>query len=144
MHCICIYKLHCRIADQKKVLHGDPNPEVGFHNEEIEYLEWTHWINIIAKLIKRKDYYQKEYLNKSLNEDLETIIRRVFYVDDIAAIKNCNYKQGTNWMKTYNELRRTKAHLGSARLTPTQIKILENLESKVIEKIRLMTDFSIG
>lgn len=133
-----------RIADQKKVLHGDPNPEVGFHNEEIEYLEWTHWINIIAKLIKRKDYYQKEYLNKSLNEDLETIIRRVFYVDDIAPIKNCNYKQGTNWMKTYNELRRTKAHLGSARLTPTQIKILENLESKVIEKIRLMTDFSIG
>lgn len=132
-----------RINDQKTVLSGDPNPEVGFHDEEIEYLEWTHWINIIAELIKKKDYYQKEYLNKTLNEDLESIIRRVFYVDDIAPIKNCNYKQGTNWMKTYNELRRLKAHHGSAKLTPTQIKTLENLEPKVTEKIRLMTTFSM-
>ena len=50
-------------------------------------------------------------------------------------------EHGTNWMTVYNELRRPGVHRGTAKLTPTQIKKLEELEPKVKEKIRLMTDF---
>ena len=130
-----------RLSEAEKVLKGDPDPEIGLHDHEIEYLEWVDWIEIIAEIVKKKDYYQKEYMNSSIKDDLENIIRKVFYVNDIKDIKSCNYKEGTNWMKTYNELRRPGAHKGTARLTPTQRKKLEELEPKVQEKIRLMTNF---
>ena len=130
-----------RVREAEKVLKGDPDPERGMHDHEMEYLEWVDWVEIIAELVKRKDVYKKEYMNPTIKEDLEDIIRRVFYVDNIKDTKSCNYKEGTNWMTVYNELRRPGVHRGTAKLTPTQIKKLEELEPKVKEKIRLMTDF---
>ncbi|MDA9691689.1 DGQHR domain-containing protein [bacterium] len=133
-----------RLSEAEEVLRGDPDPEMGLHNSEIEYLEWVDWIEIIAELVKRKDVYKKQYMNHAIKEDLEDIIRRVFYVDNIKDIKSCNYKEGTNWMTVYNELRRPGVHRGTAKLTPTQTKKLEELEPKVQEKIRLMTDFYLS
>ena len=130
-----------KALEAEKVLKGDPDPERGMHDHEMEYLEWVDWVEIIAELVKRKDVYKKEYMNPTIKEDLEDIIRRVFYVDNIKDTKSCNYKEGTNWMTVYNELRRPGVHRGTAKLTPTQIKKLEELEPKLKEKIRLMTDF---
>ena len=130
-----------RLAEAESTLVGDPNPEIGLHDHEIEYLEWVDWIDIIAELVNRKEVYSKKYMNVAIKEDLENIIRRVFYCGNVKDIKSCNHKEGTDWMKKYNELRRAGVHRGTARLTPTNIKTLEELEPMVQEKIRLMTDF---
>ena len=47
-----------RLAEAEKVLIGDPNPEIGLHDSEIEYLEWVDWIEIIAELVKKKGHYK--------------------------------------------------------------------------------------
>lgn len=125
----------------KAVLQNDPEQDIGLHDSLIEYMQWVNWIEIIKELINRKDHYQKEYLNTSLTEDLETIIRRLFYVDDIKPIEQCNWREGTHWMTVFNNLRRVPSHPGTAQLTPTQRKDLQNLEPKVTQKIRLMTSF---
>tara|TARA_A100001035_G_scaffold204530_1_gene164670 strand:+ start:976 stop:3585 length:2610 start_codon:yes stop_codon:yes gene_type:complete len=127
--------------EAKKVLQNDPDPDMGLHNSLIEYMEWVDWIDIIKELINHKEHYQKNYLNTSLTVDLETIIRRLFYVDDIKPIEQCNWKEGTHWMTVYNNFRRVPSHPGTAALTPSQREKLQNLEPKVTEKIRLMTSF---
>tara|TARA_B100000575_G_scaffold79772_1_gene62486 strand:- start:860 stop:3472 length:2613 start_codon:yes stop_codon:yes gene_type:complete len=123
------------------VLQNDPDQDMGLHDSLVEYMEWVDWIEIIRVIVNHKDYYQKNYLNKSLTEDLETIIRRVFYVDNLKPITQANWKEGTNWMTHYNTVRRVPSHPGTAELTPTQRKTLQKLEPKVTEKIKLMTSF---
>ena len=82
-------------------------------------------------------------ISLEINENYERF-NKILLSNNIKDIKSCNYKEGTNWMTVYNELRRPGVHRGTAKLTPTQTKKLEELEPKVQEKIRLMTDFYLS
>ena len=77
-----------------------------------------------------------------LKEDLEDVIRRLFYIDTVKPIKQCNWKDGTQWMREYNLIRRTISHPGSGRLTSAKKNFLESVEPKVEELIKNIINFA--
>ena len=124
---------------EEEELKGDPDREKGLHDHDIEWLQWVDWIDIIQELVTKKDYYQKKYMK--LDEGLEELIKKLFYIDNIKPIKSCNWREGTNWMERYTTLRRKPSHPGTATLTPTQENNIKQLEPKVKDKISLITKF---
>ena len=120
----------------------DPERDVAIHDFDIEYLQWVDWIELIRIITTKKEHYQKRYLNPLLKEDLEDVIRRLFYIDTVKPIKQCNWKDGTQWMREYNLIRRTISHPGSGRLTSAKKNFLESVEPKVEELIKNIINFA--
>ena len=121
---------------------NDPDQEIATHDYEIEYLQWVDWIQIIKVIINKREHFEKKYLNRTQNLDLEGTIKELFYIDTVKPIKQANWKEGTEWMEKYNLVRRIISHPGSARLTPKTISYLEEVEPKVEEKIRNIIAFT--
>ncbi len=120
----------------------DPERDVAVHDYDIEYLQWVDWIEIIKIISNKKDYYEEKYLTRGLKDDLDTIIRKLFYIDSIKPIKQCNWKEGTEWMSKYNVIRRTISHPGSARLTSSIKNYLEDIEPKVEQLLKNIIIFT--
>jgi DGQHR domain-containing protein len=120
----------------------DPERDVAVHDYDIEYLQWVDWIEIIKIISNKKDYYEKKHLTLGLQDDLDTIIRKLFYIDTIKPIKQCNWKEGTEWMSKYNVIRRTISHPGSARLTSSVKNYLEDIEPKVEQLLKNIIIFT--
>tara|TARA_Y200000002_G_scaffold211913_1_gene174836 strand:- start:1595 stop:4246 length:2652 start_codon:yes stop_codon:yes gene_type:complete len=130
-----------KIKDQNEdELDGDPQANEALCENDIEYLEWIQFVQIIEELFNKSVKYEK-YLKKEIRtqdySDLQSLIKHLFFVSLDKPAKNCNFKEGTKWMRTYNSVRKPTAHPVRGRaITSNQREEIIKLEDKVKQKLK--------
>ena len=125
---------------------NDPDIEKGLRDYNIQWLEWSGIITILEEIHNKPEKYSQYVKNifssSQEYEDLPGLIKYLFFASSTKPRSKLSFKEGINWMRFFNELRKSPGHpRGKDLTTPTEAKEFNKIEEKIMTKLEMMSLF---
>lgn len=127
---------------------GKIEDDGGTYPDDIMYLQWDHWQELITKIIHNSKNFQAKYAQDIFSgehQDLQSLLKHLFFASKNKPAKKLNPEEGLEWMQNFNSMRNSGAHPSKKYelMTEREEKYFTEMGDKIDKKIVYIKDFLV-